>query len=72
MVECHYCEKPLGDLTWVMDKLSQNKMNGELGFQSECCGGAFKAYSKVMAYHVVPLDPVPEGRPSGPILIGHA
>ncbi|EWH02092.1 hypothetical protein [Halomonas sp. BC04] len=69
---CQYCEKPLGDLTSVMDKLSQNKMNGELDFQSECCGGAFKAYSKVMAYYLVPVDPVPEGRVSEPVLINHA
>ncbi|WP_328187542.1 hypothetical protein [Marinobacter sp. OP 3.4] len=56
---CPYCKKSLGDLGPVMDQLAENKMNGELFFQSVCCNQKIRAYSEVMKYFIEAADSLP-------------
>lgn len=67
MHTCPYCKKNLGDIDHIMDQLAQNKLNGELFFQSSCCNRKIRAYSSVGIYYIDGAD-----APSGPQLIGAA
>ena len=72
MLDCPYCKSPLSDMNSIMDMLSKNKINGELEFRAECCGGRLKAYSRTMAYYLEPMDLGSDGSRGNSILIGCA
>lgn len=72
MITCPYCQQDLGDLTPVMDTLSQDKRNGEVHFDAPCCGKPLRAYSKVMTYYLEAAAPLANGQEKAPVMIGLA
>lgn len=72
MINCPYCHSSLGDLESVMDSLSENSAgDAEVNFDAPCCGMRLRAYARVMAYYLVPVEEEKANDPS-PQLIGHA